>query len=191
MTPLIPRLRLSTGVPTLSRALTATAGAPFSYPDAGASRGPAPQGYRAIDRTAKVGQGAGSFTRLCDGILDWDVHRTSGVSVLAGAPLAAPGVEVALATRTAGIAIVMTCRVLYVLDQPRRKGFAYGTLPGHPEAGEETFVAEISDDEQVTFAVGGFSRPGTRMTAAVAPGARLLADQAIYRYLVAARKIAR
>ena len=25
------------------------------------------------------------------------------------------------------------CRVVYVVDEPDRRGFAYGTLPGHPE----------------------------------------------------------
>jgi uncharacterized protein (UPF0548 family) len=29
------------------------------------------------------------------------------------------------------------CRVVYVVDEPRRAGFAYGTLPGHPEIGGE------------------------------------------------------
>jgi uncharacterized protein (UPF0548 family) len=33
--------------------------------------------------------------------------------------------------------IRVPCRVVYVLDEPERRGFAYGTLPGHPESGEE------------------------------------------------------
>jgi uncharacterized protein (UPF0548 family) len=32
------------------------------------------------------------------------------------------------------------CRVIYTITAPRRKGFAYGTLPGHPECGEEAFT---------------------------------------------------
>ena len=32
------------------------------------------------------------------------------------------------------------CRVVYVVDEPDRRGFAYGTLPGHAESGEERFV---------------------------------------------------
>ena len=32
------------------------------------------------------------------------------------------------------------CRVVYVIDEPDIRGFAYGTLPGHPESGEERFV---------------------------------------------------
>jgi uncharacterized protein (UPF0548 family) len=187
---LLPRLRISAGPTTLRRMLAETAGAPFSYRDAGASRGPAPSGYRPIERRAVVGHGPAAFQRLADGIVSWQVHRESGVAVLAAAPRAAPAVEVALAARTAGLVIVMSCRVIYVLDQPTRKGFAYGSLPGHPEAGEETFIAEIADDGAVTFAVGGFSRPGTVLTTFVSPFARALAGRAIDHYLVAARKIA-
>lgn len=32
------------------------------------------------------------------------------------------------------------CRVVYTVTESRRRGFAYGTLPGHPECGEEAFV---------------------------------------------------
>ena len=40
-------------------------------------------------------------------------------------------------------------RVVYVIDEPLRKGFAYGTLPGHPETGEEAFIVEYRDDDSV------------------------------------------
>lgn len=39
------------------------------------------------------------------------------------------------------------CQVVYVLDEPDRQGFAYGTLPGQPESGEEAFVIERADDD--------------------------------------------
>ena len=34
-------------------------------------------------------------------------------------------------------------RVVYVVDEPARRGFAYGTLHGHPESGEEAFLVEL------------------------------------------------
>ncbi len=187
--PLFPRLRISASPSILRRVLDETAGAGFSYPDVGTSDGPAPSGYRIIERSATVGHGKAAFDRLAKGIVHWQVHRDAGIAVLASAPVAAPGVEVALAMKTAGVALVMTCRVIYVIDEPRRRGFAYGTLPGHPEVGEETFIAEISEGEVVTFTVGGFSRPGTLLTAMVSPIASMLADRAIHRYLRAAREI--
>jgi uncharacterized protein (UPF0548 family) len=33
------------------------------------------------------------------------------------------------------------------VDEPGRRGFAYGTLPGRPETGEEAFVVEKTNDD--------------------------------------------
>jgi len=190
MMALAPRIRLNASQQTLGRLLDETKTMPFSYPDAGASRGVPPTGYRSINESIVAGHGEEAFARLVNGILGWYVHRDSGVRVLAAAPVIAAGVDVALGAKSAGAFIVMTCRVVYVVDEPRRKGFGYGSLPGHPEAGEESFVAELNDDQTVTFTVGGFSRPGTVFTTMVSPIARILAGRAIHRYLQAAKAIA-
>ena len=50
-------------------------------------------------------------------------------------------------------------RVVYVIDEPHRRGFAYGSLPGHPERGEEAFVVERLPDESVWLVIRAFSRP--------------------------------
>jgi uncharacterized protein (UPF0548 family) len=74
-------------------------------------------------------------------------------------------------------------RVVYVIDEPDRKGFAYGTLPGHPERGEESFVVERRADESVWLVVRAFSRPANAFFWASYPALRLM--QAIFtaRYL--------
>ena len=51
------------------------------------------------------------------------------------------------------------CRVVYVVDEPARKGFAYGTLPGHPARGEESFIVEHRPDDSVWLTIRAFSRP--------------------------------
>jgi uncharacterized protein (UPF0548 family) len=65
-------------------------------------------------------------------------------------------------------------RVVYVIDEPDRKGFAYGTLPGHPERGEESFVVERRADESVWLTIRAFSRPANRFFWAAYPALRLL-----------------
>lgn len=40
-------------------------------------------------------------------------------------------------------------RIVYVVDEPRRFGCAYETLPGHVERGEERFLIEITEGESV------------------------------------------
>ncbi|HEV8560641.1 MAG TPA: DUF1990 family protein [Actinophytocola sp.] len=41
-------------------------------------------------------------------------------------------------------------RVVHVVEEEHRRGFAYGTLPGHPECGEEAFLLERHADGTVT-----------------------------------------
>lgn len=55
--------------------------------------------------------------------------------------------------------VTAPCRVIYVIDEPGRKGFAYGTLPGHPECGEEAFIVDQTDDGSVWLTVRSFSKP--------------------------------
>ena len=69
-------------------------------------------------------------------------------------------------------------RVVYVIDQPDRKGFGYGTLPGHPERGEESFVVERRADESVWLTIRAFSRPSNRWFWAAYPLLRMM--QAIF-----------
>jgi len=43
-------------------------------------------------------------------------------------------------------------------------GFAYGTLPGHVERGEERFLVEIADDDSVRYDILAFSQPKHLLT---------------------------
>jgi uncharacterized protein (UPF0548 family) len=74
-------------------------------------------------------------------------------------------------------------RVVYVLDDPRRSGFAYGTLRGHPESGEEAFILEHRDDDSVWLVIRAFSRPSNLFYRVVAPILRIKQSQFTKRYL--------
>ncbi len=73
-------------------------------------------------------------------------------------------------------------RVAYLLDEPSRTGFAYGTLPGHPERGEEAFLV-IRADGRLRFEVVAFSKPRDPLTRLGAPVARALQRRTINGYL--------
>ena len=74
-------------------------------------------------------------------------------------------------------------RVIYVVDEPRRRGFAYGTLPGHPEDGEESWMVEQRDDGSVWITVRAFSRPANRWWWMVYPALRIVQAYYTERYL--------
>jgi uncharacterized protein (UPF0548 family) len=74
-------------------------------------------------------------------------------------------------------------RVVYVVDEPDRQGFAYGTLPGHPESGEEAFMVELHDDDAVTFTITAFSRPSSLLTRIGGPVSHAIQSWVTTRYL--------
>ncbi|WP_436773333.1 DUF1990 family protein [Yinghuangia sp. YIM S09857] len=150
-----------------------------------------PVGYHHVERRVRVGRGERDFAVLADAILRWEVQRGAGLTVRAGAERAAVGVDITCGARVGPVRIPVPCRVVAVLDEPARKGFAYGTLPGHPERGEEAFWAELHADGEVWFVVRAFSRPGTWWSKLGAPFARFMQKQVTDRYLRAGERLMR
>ncbi|MEU9133338.1 DUF1990 domain-containing protein [Kitasatospora sp. NPDC048540] len=143
----------------------------FSYPEVGAtaSDGPLPAGYHHLRHRARIGAGREEFAAAGEAIMTWRMHRAVGVGVSASAPRAAPGVLVTVVLGRGRLALTAPCAVVRAVEGPTRIGFAYGTLPGHPERGEECFEVELDPDGQVWFTVTAFSRPARWFTRAVSP----------------------
>lgn len=80
-------------------------------------------------------------------------------------------------------AVNAPCVVVYVVDQARRRGFAYGTLDGHPEQGEELFLVEHHDDDSVRLTIRAFSRPALWWSRAIGPAGRAVQRLVTARYL--------
>ena len=81
------------------------------------------------------------------------------------------------------IGIKLPVRVIYVVNEPKRKGFAYGTLPGHPEDGEESWMVEQRDDASVWITVRAFSRPASTFWWMGYPILRIVQEVYTRRYL--------
>lgn len=89
-----------------------------------------------------------------------------------GTEFVVPGVSARLSIPFGPFQIGAPCRVVYVIDERDRKGFAYGTLPGHPESGEEAFIVERTDDGSVWLTIRSFSRPSNWAWRICYPGLR-------------------
>src|SRR5690606_259686 len=98
-------------------------------------------------------------------------------------PRVTPGETATLLIPFLFLRVAAPCRVIYVVDEPRRKGFAYGTLPGHPESGEEAFLVEQTEDGSVWLTVRAFSRPADWRWWAVYPVLRMAQAVFTRRYL--------
>ncbi|MBL7502577.1 DUF1990 domain-containing protein [Frankia sp. CNm7] len=131
-----------------------------TYPDLGATRAELPAGYRHLRWAAPLGHGRAVFEAAAAAVLEWRMHRDAGLEVAATSTRAEVGGTVVLWLGRGPLGLLAACRVVWVLDETDRSGFAYGTLPGHPERGEEAFVVERAADDAVRFTVTAFSRPG-------------------------------
>ena len=91
-------------------------------------------------------------------------HRSSEtVFAEDGSPYIANGMTAVLKLRSGFVTFSAPVRVVYVIDEQRRVGFAYGTLKGHPASGEEAFIVEHRDDGSVWLVLRGFMRPGSAL----------------------------
>lgn len=164
----------------------------FTYVEVGATSDSdaLPSGYRHLRLRRRVGHGQRSFAAVADAVLTWNVHRRAGLRVTTSALRAAEGVDVTARVGLGPLGLRVPCRVVWAFHDARRAGFAYGTLPGHPESGEESFVVELDDHDDVWFTVVAFSRPARWYAKLGGPLTRLAQDVATRRYVAAARKAA-
>jgi uncharacterized protein (UPF0548 family) len=153
--------------------------APFTYAEVGATRGDLPSGHTHLRRARVV---TGSLTTLADRLRSWQVHAGAGLSVAASGPVDL-GAVVWLRLGVGALSLTAPCRVVYTIDEADRTGFAYGTLPGHPESGEEAFVLERVTDGRVRFTVTAFSTPATLLARAAGPVGRVGQRVIASRYL--------
>ena len=157
---------------------------PFTYSPVGATRGSTyPPGFHRLDVTAEVGRGDAEFAQAAETLMTWRMHAGAGLRVAASSPRVQDGAVV----RCRLGPLRIPCRVVWVLDAPTRRGFAYGTLPGHPESGEESFVVAVNDGV-VTLRVSAYSRPGVLATRLVGPLGRWGQRLTIARYARALRR---
>lgn len=158
------------------------ASADLTYDDVGATAGRLPPRYHHLRMSQQIGSGPDAFASAVPALLGWRVHLLAGLRISASASVAAPGAVVLLGIGAGPLRIRAACRVVYTVTEPRRQGFAYGTLAGHPESGEESFIVEHRNDDTVAFTITAFSRPATAAARAAGPAGRLLQRVVTRRY---------
>ncbi|PXX64019.1 uncharacterized protein (UPF0548 family) [Nocardia tenerifensis] len=157
---------------------------PFTYSEVGATSGEMPRGYHRFRVRRRIGYGRALFEHAGAAILDYRMQKGTGIFHDASTVKAEPGARVTVRLGVGPLAIIAPCRVVYVLAAPNQRGFAYGTLPGHPAIGEELFAVEYdSADDSVYGVVAAFSRPATWYTRLGGPVVRLVQRFIAGRYI--------
>jgi uncharacterized protein (UPF0548 family) len=145
-----------------------------------------PAGYRVL-RRERVLAGV-DLAVAAHALMHWQVHAGARLHVAASAEEVRVGEVVVLTLGVGRCGLRAPCRVLDVIDEPARRGFVYGTLPGHPEAGEESFVLHRADDGTITFTVSAVSRPARLLSRLGGPLTRRVQLDMVERYLRAAAR---
>jgi uncharacterized protein (UPF0548 family) len=163
-----------------------------TYGDIGASlAGTEPQGFRHDRHEIHLGRGTETFRRAVAGLKTWQAHTVPGFRVFPQEAAIRPEATIVVTLGTPFLALAAPCRIVDVVDEPTRWGFAYGTLPGHPERGEEAFRITISPDDTVLFEIVAFSRPADRLVRLSSPLARGIQKAGTSGYLWALRRYVR
>ena len=160
--------------------LSALSGKPLTYSEVGATAGPMPSGYHHLHKSSVIGRGRDRFDDAAARGMRWGMLRGAWLRVEATAPVAEVGAEVLVHLGP----VVAPCRVVYVVDEPDRRGFAYGTLPGHAESGEELFLVRYDPARDAVIAeVIAFSRHATWWSRLGSPVTSLVQRRVTDRYL--------
>lgn len=136
----------------------------FSYPEIGATRSSLPTGYNIDHNRILLGKGIDAFQRAKAAIQAWKMFYIPWVRLYYPDTPIEIGRSVAILVSHFGFYSLNAAKIVYVIDEEadiHRFGFAYGTLTGHGEIGEERFSVEFrSESGEVYYDLLAFSRPG-------------------------------
>lgn len=146
------------GREAIARFLAAQRDLPLSYGDPGLSK-TSPPGFAVDEERLVVGHGREALDVATRALFEWRHYAFPWVSIHPAGQPVVPGAVVAVVVRHLGFCSMNACRIVEVAQAPERRGFAYGTLPGHAECGEETFAVAIDGSGVVTYEIRAVSRP--------------------------------
>jgi len=161
------------------RFLAAQSKLPFPYPEVGASRNSSiPPGYPINQHRAKLGEGEEIFDHAVAALRSWQMYSTGWTKLYWPDTPIREGEVVAILANHFGFWSLNACRIIYSLEEEgalSRYGFAFGTLPGHMEEGEERFTVEWDRESgAVWYELFAFARPKARLAKIAYPLVRLI-----------------
>ena len=150
------------------RFLAAQHGQTFSYAEVGITQSRAPSRYTIDHNRIHLGKGAAAFARACAALRQWAMFDLGWVKLFEANSPIEKGTTVCVRIHHFGFWSLNACRIIYVVDEDgpiSRYGFAYGTLTGHGERGEERFTIEWRRaDDAVWYDILAYSRPHHLLT---------------------------
>lgn len=147
----------------------------FTYAEVGKTFDHPPEGYNIDHNRELLGNGREAFDRAKSALGQWKMFDMPWVKLCRQDADIKTGQNVAILIEHFGFYSINTARIVYVIDEDDRFGFAYGTLENHGEMGEERFSVEFNADTgEVWYDLFAFSRPNHLMAKLGYPVTRYL-----------------
>jgi uncharacterized protein (UPF0548 family) len=147
---------------------------PFSYSDVGATNSTPPRDFTIDHNRIQLGKGVETFRKAVAALKKWRQFDLGWVTLVPEDVPIEVGATVAVKARAFGTWSLNVTRIVYVINEERRFGFAYGTLPHHVECGEERFLIEWDADDSVSYDILAFSQPRHPLVRLGKPFTRML-----------------
>lgn len=155
----------------------------LSYEHSGSTlRSSAPPGVP--DRRSLL-EVAGSLAAAERTLRAWAPHRGIRARVHPESAPVLEGTTLLVVASLGPLEIAVPNRIVAVVEEPDQMGFAYGTLTGHVEAGEELFLAEQVAPGRLRLTVRVQARPATTLVRLGGPLVSWGQRAAARRYLAA------
>lgn len=162
----------------------------FTYPKVGATQSTAPKHFDEDHNFIELGHGEQLWQGAKSLLNTWQHFPQPWTKVVDPNERIKEGQTVAVLFRIFGIWFSNSARIVYIIDEPNRYGFAYGTLPGHIEMGEELFLLERDDRGGISYHIKAFSRPAHWLVRLGYPIARFFQARFVRASLAAMKQLA-
>lgn len=155
-------MKASLSIPTAKKIadyLQAQRSKPHTYQNIGATQEKHQKGFDNDTSVVYLGKGEIVWTNAKKALIEWKQFPSPWTKIF---PVLTPikkGETVAVLFKIFNIWWINSARIVYTIDNENKFGFAYGTLPGHLEKGEECFWIEKDESGSVYYHIKAFSKP--------------------------------
>lgn len=151
---------------------------------------PPRSGFRAYERSVLIGSGVVAWEEASTAVMAWGVKTRSGFDVVPASGTdntARQNRDYTLVARVGPLRVREPVKVVAIVQEHDRCGFAYGTAVGHPVSGEEAFVVWRDDRGHVWLTLRSLTRPSTGIWRVFFPAILIAQRWYRFRYLRALR----
>ncbi|MFT5386409.1 MAG: hypothetical protein ACI8X3_003483 [Saprospiraceae bacterium] len=131
----------------------------YNYKEKNGTKTKKVPGYDNDLNTIYIGEGEIAWHKAKEALQTWQQFPPPWTRIYKDNTSIQEGNTVAVLFQLFGIWWINAARIVYAFDETDRFGFAYGTLHGHVESGEECFWIDRDESGNIYYHIKAFSKP--------------------------------